>query len=373
MTILINPHREPGARPTDAMLAQQAAREVTRLLAQCFVYEPTPLVALPTVARNAHLGAVYLKDEGARLGLRSFKALGGAYAVLRLVLREASRQLNRTVVAGDLPYPASGWRDLADAASGQGRGAADVARVAARMTFGCATDGNHGQSVAAGARLVGAHAVIFVHEGVSAERRGAIARFGAEIREVPGTYDDAVAESLRQCAQHGWTLVSDTSWPGYTDVPRLVMQGYTAMAQELATQLATAPTHVLLQTGVGGFAAALATALYSVFAPAAPSVILLEPARAACFLASAQAGTRLRIAAGEPTVMAMLECYEPSAVAWDLLKPVADAFVTVEDAEALSAMRLLAHPVADAEVVVAGESGAAGLAGLLQLCADGAA
>lgn len=371
MTILINPQRQAAVRPTDPMLDRTAAGEVTQLLAQCFDYGPTPLVPLPTLARRLDLHSVWLKDEGARLGLRSFKALGGAYAVLRLVLEEATRRLQRPVAPAELPVPASG--SLALATRADRPGTPDVARVAAGLTFACATDGNHGQSVAAGARLVGARAVIFVPSGISEERRQAIAQFGADLRTVAGSYDDAVTEAARQCALHGWTLLSDTASPGYTEVPRLVMQGYTAMVLELAEQLPAAPTHVFVQAGVGGFAAALATGLYSVFAPATPQVIIVEPTRAACLAASAQAGTRLKIAAGEPTIMAMLECYEPSLVGWDLLQPVAAAFITVEDAEAQAAMRLLAYPEAAAEVVVAGESGAAGLAGLLQAGADPAA
>jgi diaminopropionate ammonia-lyase len=202
---------------------------------------------------------------------------------------------------------------------------------------------------------------------VSAERRAAIARFGAELREVRGSYDDAVAESVSQCERHGWTLLSDTSWPGYTEVPALVMQGYTVMAHELRRQMNAPPTHVFLQAGVGGFAAAVATSLASVFDPM-PAVIVVEPARAACLMASAEAGHSLRVDAAEPTVMAMLECYEPSLLAWELLKPLATAFMSVDDDDALVAMRRLARPLKDAEVVVAGESGAAGLAGLLAAC-----
>lgn len=238
------------------------------------------------------------------------------------------------------------------------------------LTFACATDGNHGQSVAAGARLMGARAVIFVHEGVSAERRESIARFGARLCVVQGTYDDAVAESARQSEQNGWTLLSDTSWAGYTEVPRRVMQGYTLMAHELASQLPDAPTHLFLQAGVGGFAAAMAAALPDCFAPAVPRIVVVEPARAACLMASARAGRCVRIAPGLPTVMSMLECHEPSEVAWSLLAPRAAAFMTVEDPAALAAMRVLAHPDDAAEAVVAGESGAAGLAGLLAACVD---
>lgn len=366
MRFLLNPlHSEvPPAHP---MFGAQASAEVVDLLNTCFDYRPTPLVALGGIAEREELGAVHIKDEGVRLGLQSFKALGGAHAVFRLVQARAGDKLGRRISAEELPRAGSGSLELPDRTADR-PGTTAVAAIAAEMTFGCATDGNHGQSVAAGARLVGAKAVVFVHQGVTAERRAAIARFGAEIREVPGSYDDAVAESVRQCEAHGWTLLSDTAWPGYTEVPTLVMQGYTAMAHELRAQMAAPPTHVFLQAGVGGFAAAIASSLASVFDPV-PAFVIVEPERAACLLASAEAGRALRIAAEAPTVMAMLECYEPSLVAWALLQPLATAFMTVADEDAVGAMRRLARAMKDAEVVVAGESGAAGLAGLLAACA----
>ena len=372
MRYLLNPHHS-DVPPVHPLLDAAAASQVVSLLAACFDYRPTPLVDLPGIAEREGLGVVCIKDEGARLGLKSFKALGGAYAVVRLVMAQAALRLGRPITPDELPRAATGSLALGEALvqagnETRGPGAAAMATAAAGMTFACATDGNHGQSVAAGARLVGARAVIFVHEGVSAERRSAIAHFGADLREVRGSYDDAVAESLRQCEANGWTLLSDTSWPGYTEVPALVMQGYTAMAHELGTQMKAPPTHVFLQAGVGGFAAALGTGLAALFDPT-PAVVVVEPTRAACLLASAEAGRSLRIDAQEPTAMAMLECYEPSLVAWELLRPLTSAFMAVDDDDALAAMRRLARPRNDAEVVVAGESGAAGLAGLLAACA----
>lgn len=369
MTFLQNPHFRPGPATGHPMLDQHAARGAAELLAQVFDHPPTPLVSLREVAARCGVGAVHIKDEGARLGLKSFKSLGGAYAVIRLLLREASRQLGREVSVTELPRPASGSLALPVAGTHDLPAHPDVARVAQGMTFACATDGNHGQSVAAGARLVGARAVIFVHSAVTPQRRQAIARFGAEMRLVEGSYDDAVAESARQSAAQGWTLLSDTAWPGYTEVPTWVMQGYTAMVHEIAQQLDAPPTHVFLHAGVGGFAAAVATCLHSVYAPG-PKVVIVEPRQAACLLASALAGARTKIPDGPPTLMAMLECYEPSLVAWDLLQPLATAFMAVDDADAVTAMKALALPQADAEVVVAGESGSAGAAGLLKACAD---
>lgn len=238
------------------------------------------------------------------------------------------------------------------------------------MTVACATDGNHGRSVAAGARLIGAKAIIFVHSGVSAERVDAMARMGAEVIRVDGAYDDSVAECNRVCADSGWTVVSDTSWPGYERIPGLVMQGYIAMVSETLAILSRPPTHVFLQAGVGGLAAAVAGRLAVALGNARPTVIVVEPARAACLFASAQDGRVVKVERGPATIMAMLECYEPSVIAWRILERVADGFMTVDEEDAVAAMRRLATPGRDEPAVVAGESGGAGLAGLLRAARD---
>jgi len=367
--LFANPlHASRYARATSPPEAQ-AGREAVQLLAAMFAYRPTPLRSLDKLAHDCGLASIVLKDEGARLGLKSFKALGGAYAVISLVLDRAATQLRRKVGPEDLPQPASGSLALPPPGTVDTPAAPEVAQVAARMTFTCATDGNHGLSVAAGARLMGARAMIFVHEGVSAERCAAIEAFGAQLSVVAGSYDDAVDEALRQSGKRGWLLVSDTSWNGYREIPRLVMKGYAVMVHELIAQLAARPTHVFLQAGVGGFAAAVADALQGHYRQEPSRVVVVEPARAACLFASARAGRSVKLAAGEATVMAMLECYEPSMIAWESLRQSAAAFMTIEDRDALQAMQVLAQ-LPPAQATVAGESGAAGLAGLLVACRD---
>lgn len=344
-------HRRP-LDPVDAeTLGLAGADTVERFLAHRDNHRVTPLHALPALADELGLGAIHIKDEGFRLGLGSFKALGGAYAVFRLVLEEASRSLGRPVDVDDLDRP-------------------EVRAVAAGMTVACATDGNHGRSVAQGAQLVGAKAAIFVHAGVSEERIAAIARYGAEMIRVDGNYDDSVRQAAEVSAEKGWTVVSDTSWPGYERIPGLVMQGYTAIVREALRQLPQPPTHVFVQAGVGGIAAAVAGHLAIVLGDARPTFIVVEPARAACVVAAAQAGRVVKAAHGEPTVMAMLECYEASPVAWRVLARVADAFMTVDEDEAVTVMRRLAQPVGADPAIVSGESGGVGLAGLIRAMAD---
>ncbi|RUW07875.1 pyridoxal-phosphate dependent enzyme, partial [Mesorhizobium sp. M1A.F.Ca.IN.022.05.2.1] len=203
-------HRQPLTEQDAATLGLAGAAEAERFLAARDNHAETPLHALPALAGELGIAALHIKDEGKRLGLGSFKALGGAYAVIRLVLEEAEERLGRAIDVAELHGP-------------------DVQAIAAGMTFACATDGNHGRSVAQGAGLVGARSVIFVHSGVSSERVAAIARFGAEIVRIAGDYDQSVREAARVAAERGWTVVSDTSWPGYERIPGLVMQGYTVI------------------------------------------------------------------------------------------------------------------------------------------------
>lgn len=347
-----HPRYRQDLDPADAdVLDGHAAAMVEHYLESRPEHRPTPLHALPALAAAHGVGSIHVKDEGHRLGLGSFKALGGAYAVVRLILEEAAGRLERRLEMADLHSPA-------------------VRAVAAGMTFACATDGNHGRSVAAGAQLTGAKAVIFVHSRVSAERIAAIARFGAQVIRCEGTYDDTVAEAARVAAERGWTLVSDTSWPGYERIPGLVMQGYSVMAREALAALPAPPTHVFVQAGVGGVAAAVAGHLALTLGDRRPTFVVVDPARAACIHETARAGHPVKLAAGEPTIMAMLECYEPSLVAWRILSRVADAFMTVEDEDAVAAMRKLAHPAGNDPAIVAGESGGVGLAGFLRAAAD---
>ena len=338
--------------PRDAeTLGVAAAEEVERFLRHRDNHAVTPLHALASLARELGVGAIHVKDEGLRLGLGSFKALGGSYAVIRLVRDAASERLGRVVDVAMLQAP-------------------DVRAVAAAMTFACATDGNHGRSVAQGAKLVGARAVVFVHAGVSHERVDAIARFGAEMVRVAGSYDDSVEEAAQVADKNGWTIVSDTSWPGYERIPALVMQGYTAMVREALRQLPEPPTHVFVQAGVGGVAAAVAGHLALALADRRPMFVVVEPSRAACVYESARAGHPIKIEQGEPTVMAMLECYETSLIAWRVLSRVADGFMTIEEEDAVDAMKRLARPLGADPAIIAGESGGVGLAGLIKALAD---
>lgn len=344
--LLVNRHL---GTPGVVVLPEAGFRRAQEEITAWEGYAPTPLLALPDIAAAARIGALHWKDEAPRFGLGSFKALGGAYAVAKLLTVELARR-------GVAPNAGS-------AALARGEyGAATRA-----ITVTCATDGNHGRSVAWGARRFGARCVIFVHPGVSPGRRAAIAAFGAEVREVPGTYDDAVRAAQATAAAEGWFVVSDTSYPGYTEVPRDVMQGYRLMAEEAAAALPAPPTHVFIQGGVGGLAAAVSVQMRMRYGRAAPKLVVVEPAAAACLLASAEAGAPTAVGGELATLMAGLACGEPSLLAWQELERAAFAFLAVPDASAVACMKLLAGR---SPPLVAGESGVAGLAGLLLAARD---
>ncbi len=344
--LFANPrHGAPGLTVLPAAGFRRAKAEITAWPG----YAPTKLRDLADLAHRAGVGMLRLKDEASRFGLGSFKALGGAYAVGTLLRNELAS-------AGVAPAAS-----MAELAAGAYRAATE------RLTVTCATDGNHGRAVAWGAQRFHVRCVIFIHAAVSQRRADAIASYGAEIRRVPGTYDDALRECVRQ-AGHNWHVVSDTSWPGYTEIPRDIMQGYRLMADEAADQwTGPPPTHVFIQGGVGGAAAAVSVQCRARFAPT-PALIVVEPDHAACLLASAELGERTAIAGDLDTVMAGLACGEPSLLAWQELDRAACAFMAIPDAAAAATLRLLA-----AGGIVAGESGVAGLAGCLLAAADPAA
>jgi diaminopropionate ammonia-lyase len=328
---LLNPSAA-GARSMnateDGVLAPQGFAAAHDAISAWPDYQPTPLRGLPALARTIGVDALYYKDEASRFGLGSFKALGGAYAVQRLVEDGA----------GD--------------------------------TFATATDGNHGRAVAWGARRFGRRAVVYIHETVSEGRAEAIRALGAEVVRTPGNYDDSVRQAAADAERHGWTVVSDTSWEGYAEIPRLVMYGYGVMVAEALRQAPRVPTHIFVQAGVGALAAAVCAVAWQEFGAQRPRLIVVEPERAACLFESGRRG-RLAPATGDTdSLMAGLACGEASPLAWDLLRTGADAFMIVPDDDAVQAMRRLAMPLAGDPAIVAGESAVAGLCGLMRVCQD---
>jgi diaminopropionate ammonia-lyase len=309
-------------------------------------YAPSPLYALPGLAQAMSLGEVMYKHEGPRFGLGSFKALGAAYAALRVLQAELSKRLGRTVAMDDIST---------------GR----LAQEASQVTLCSATDGNHGRSLAWGCQRFGAGCKIYIHAEVSEGRAAAMRDLGADVIRVAGNYDASVAQARSDAAAQGWFMVADTSWPGYTQPPLDVMAGYGVMAAEAASTLPQAPSHVFLQGGVGGLAAAVAAYLRQHWGDAAPRVVVVEPELAPCLIASARAGRATTVEVTTETIMAGLSCGEASSLALDILADEADDYLTIPDSLVGPTMRLLARPLADDPIIEAGESGVAGLAALI--------
>jgi len=334
-----------------AAILSRAGEEAARAEIERWTgYSRTPLLALPDLADELQVAAIDYKDESGRFGLGSFKALGGAYAVFRVLSSMIERATGSRPQAEDLI--AGHHREITSA-----------------VTVTCATDGNHGRSVAWGARLFGSACVIYVHATVSEQRVRAIEQFGARVNRTPGSYDDAVRRAAADAAAHSWIVVSDTSYPGYLEVPRHVMQGYSVMVEEAIVQMAERgrkASHVFIQGGVGGLAAAVTAHFWESFGTEAPRVVVVEPDRAACLFASAAAGFPTAVGGDLDTIMAGLACGEVSLLAWEILRDGAAAFMTISDEAAIDVMRLLASGRAGASIV-AGESGVAGLAGLRAL------
>jgi diaminopropionate ammonia-lyase len=271
-------------------------------------YAVSPLVEARAAAGALGVERVLVKDESSRLGLPSFKVLGASWAVHRaLEERPAARRLV------------------------------------------CATDGNHGRAVARMASLRGLDATVFVPAGMVAARRAAIAGEGARVEVVDGSYDEAV-ERAASLADADTLVIQDTAWPGYEDVPAWVIDGYATIGAEVDA----APDLVAVQIGVGSFAAAMVRR----FAPA--RIVGVEPETAACALASIEAGEPVEVPGPHDSVMAGLNCGRVSSLAWPVVSRGIEAFATVSDDRAREAVALLAR-----DGVTAGESGAAGLAGLL--------
>ena len=335
MDTLANPWRGVGL-PGSAPLPASDPAPVAALLARCPAHRETPLLDVPSFAERAGVSALHLKDERDRMGLGSFKALGAAYVIAR---------------------------DAADAWSG---GAWD--QTLTDRCYVTASAGNHGLSVAAGARLFGARAIVHLADSVPEAFAARLRSFDAEVVRSGAVYEDAMAAAEHAAQEGAGTLLSDSAWPGYIDVPARVMEGYLQVAAETVSRLEVPPTHVLLQAGVGGFAAAIAAHLRRVWGDA-PRIVIVEPAAAPALIESIRAG-RTVTTEGPVSCMGRLDCKAPSLVGLAGLARDADLFVTLGAQEALAGRDRLAE--AGLETTASGAAGVAALlAGLDEV--DGAA
>jgi diaminopropionate ammonia-lyase len=312
-------------------------------------YVETPLVDAPGIAEALGVGKVWVKDESARLGLPAFKVLGASWAVYK-ALEER------------LPGGAFGiWETVEELK--------ERLEPLRPLDLVAATDGNHGRALARVAGILGLGARIFVPEDMVAARREAIAGEGAEVVVVKGTYDEAVERSYEEAGERS-LVVSDMSWPGYERIPSWVIEGYSTMLWEIDDELErrgeAGPDLVVVQVGVGAFAAAVTRHFRVPQRSRQPKLVGVEPAEAACLLESVAAGRIVSVPGPHDSIMAGLNCGRPSLVAWPTVSRGIDVLVAVDDGPVREAMRLTA-----ASGIVSGETGAAGLGGLFELLRRG--
>jgi len=309
-------------------------------------YKPTPLHSFDDIAQETGVSSVFYKDENTRFNLKSFKALGGAYAVANLLIKKLK---DEGIKANSSDLILGTYKDYTS-----------------KLTVCCATDGNHGRSVAWGAQQFGCNCEIYIHQNVSPRREKAIAKYGALVNRIDGNYDESVRIAAKVAESNGYTVVSDTSYEGYTDIPKDVMQGYTVMVDEAMKQMNVTPTHVFLQGGVGGFPSAVVSFLQeSLDCP--PIFVVVEPVNADCLFQSAVNGEPTTIHGDLDTIMAGLACGEVSVLAWSILESHVTHFMSITDESVPKAMQLLANRKTP---IVAGESAITGLAGYLIACND---
>ncbi len=341
MIVQDNPYRGRGIEGLwsgEATWPSTDAGAVAGLLARCPAFGATPLLAAAGLAERAGVAEVSLKDERSRMGLGSFKALGAAYVIARDACAAAGPEAGDASLSGALSGPLSG------------------------KVYVAASAGNHGLSVAAGARVFGATAVVYLSRSVPEAFAGRLRAYGARVERAGATYEASMAAAAEAAERHGWVLLSDASWPGYVAIPRRVMEGYLQMIAETVDAMPAPPTHVFLQAGVGGMAASIAALARERWGDA-PLTVVVEPKAAPALVESIRAG-RAVVASGPVSCMGRLDCKEPSLLALAGLARDADAFATIDEEEVLAGVAALR-----AAGLATTPSGGAGVAALLTAAA----
>jgi diaminopropionate ammonia-lyase len=291
-------------------------------------YNPTPLISLNKLSKELNLNNIYYKDENKRFDLKSFKALGGAYAV------EKVTQGNKDIVVAT------------------------------------ATAGNHGRSVAWGARRLGLKCKIFISEFVSDARGQAMADLGADVIKVKGNYEKSLMECIKQSTENNWQIVQDVAWKDYMQVPTYTMAGYTVMMKEIVDQINNEKiSHIILQAGVGGMAGAMVAGIAR-YLDYVPVTIVVEPDSAACVLESIKTGKIEKIDIKRESLMGGMSCGEVSLVPWEILKNSVKYCISLPDDDIAKTMRLLGNSTFSEEKIVAGENSAPGVISLIACCED---
>ena len=291
-------------------------------------YSPTPLINLDKLSKELGLNKIFYKDESKRFDLKSFKALGGAYAVEKV---------------------SKGNKDIVVAT---------------------ATAGNHGRSVAWGAKRLGLKCKIFISEFVSDARGQAMANLGADVVKVNGNYEKSLIECIKQSTDNNWQIVQDVAWQDYMIVPKYTMAGYTVMMKEIVDQInQNNISHIILQAGVGGMAAAMIAGIAR-YLENIPITIVVEPDSAACVLESIRTGKIEKIDIKRESLMGGMSCGEVSLVPWEILKNSVKYCISLPDDDIAKTMKLLGNASFSKEKIIAGENSAPGVISLIAGCED---
>ncbi|MAV62320.1 MAG: diaminopropionate ammonia-lyase [Candidatus Pelagibacter sp.] len=325
---LINKKNKFNKKNILTTLSKEDIDEAYNVISSWDNYKPTPLISLNKLARKLKLNKIFYKDESKRFDLKSFKALGGAYAVEKIT------KGNKNII------------------------------------ISTATAGNHGRSVAWGSKKLGVKCKIFISEHVSEFRAKVMRSFGAEVIRVKGNYDNSLKECIKQSEQNKWEIVQDVAWQDYKLVPKLTMAGYSVMMREIANQINDIKiTHVILQAGVGGMAAAMVAGIAR-YLNNIPKIIVVEPESAACVLESIKAEKIEKIFIKNESIMGGMSCDEVSLVPWEILKNSVSHCVTVSDKYISKTVKSLANSEFSDEKIIGGECSTPGIISLAGLSND---
>jgi len=311
-----------------SVLPKHDIDEAYKIISRWDNYSPTPLISLNKLSEKLKLNKIFYKDESKRFHLKSFKALGGSYAV------EKVTKGNKEIV------------------------------------ISTATAGNHGRSVAWGSKKLGLKCKIFISEHVSESRAEVMRNFGADVIRVKGNYENSLNECIKQSNQNNWQIVQDVAWQDYKLIPKLTMAGYSVMMKEISEQINNQQiSHVILQAGVGGMAAAMVAGIAR-YLNHVPKIIIVEPESAACVLESIKTGKIEKISIEKESLMGGMSCGEVSLVPWQILKNSVSHCVTVSDDYISKTVKFLANCEFSDEKIIGGECSTPGIISLVGLCND---
>ncbi len=339
------------AKSENSLITNEVARKAFNFYQKISGYRISPLKGLNHLSKFLGLGGIWVKDESERLNLNSFKILGGSYAIykhIKEVLNVKGRELSFAEITSE-----ENREKLKD------------------LVIATATDGNHGRGVAWTANKLGLRSMIYVHKNTAKARIKTIQNYGATVKIINGTYDEAVEQVTVDAKKNNWQIIADTAWEGYEKIPTWIMQGYSTMYLETQEQLAALgivkPTHIFVQAGVGSLAASVVNYYKNLFHEDSPTTIIVEPDNANCIFQSAIKNDEkpVNVEIVKNTIMAGLECGNPNPIAWDILRTQADYFLSCPDYVAAKGMRVYAMPLQGDPMIVSGESGAVTLGALM--------